>query len=200
MNDRHQSSPHDDSRLESFDPSLENLLDDWGRLARGDHAADRVADRVFEASRSAISVRRAARDATPRQAVGGTRPAYRRSPLRPAWYALLPARFALAAGVLAALLLPATLDLDGSRESSTELALAASTTLEAAEPLGGMSASEPLLLAMMEPGTASWEDVVGHQPGVDLYAVLESGRAGLDDYLSELDAIFGTLDGAGEEM
>jgi len=66
--------------------------------------------------------------------------------------------------------------------------------------IGGVSASEPLLLAMIDPDAANWEDIAGHEPGVDLYAVLESGRAGLDDYLLELDAIFGTLDGVGEEM
>jgi len=213
MNDRHPTpragSPADGESTSS-DPVLERALEGWGRRARGDDAAGRkLAQRVFAASRTSIAARRTASAgsvATPsvvsphddgRVGRRGPRPVRASAsgmPMMP-----MPARLALAASLLVALLVPATLDPDVGEARSEDAAVVA-TTFEAAESLGATSASEPLLLALIEPDTASWEDVAGHESGVDLYAVLESGRAGLDDYLLELDAIFGTLDGAGEEM
>ena len=197
MNDRVRSESN--APRSSADPELTRALDDWGRRERQRALDDGLADRVFAASRSAIGARSPQRGRPLRQAshqVSG-RPAF--TAARSAWRMVLPARVALAAGVLAALLIPAMIDLGGGRSPRLETARGIVPGLDTT-PLGGTSSSEPLLLAIFEPDSASWDDVAGHEPGVVLYAVLESGRAGLDDYLSELDAIFGTFEDAGEGM
>jgi hypothetical protein len=195
MNDRMNDTPHfraqDPGDGAGVDPTLERALAEWGRR-QGPPSAQAFVERVFKASRPAIAARRGTRRPTSQIEAGGR--------FRRVWRSPMPARLALAAGLVLALLLPATLDLGGggaSRSGSQNESVAA---LETAEVIGGVSASEPLLLAMIDPDAANWEDIAGHESGVDLYAVLESGRAGLDDYLLELDAIFGTLDGVGEEM
>jgi len=178
----------------SEERSLDAALTAWGRAERLRGVDDGLVERVFVASVPAIAARQASISRRPDAARSG--PATSRS----RWWSATPARLALAAGVLVALLLPATLDLETPSGSVSDAAAVSVAMEEVAEPIGGTSTSEPLLLAFIEPDTASWEDVAGHESGTDLYALLESGRAGLDDYLLELDAILGTLDGAGEGM
>lgn len=178
----------------SEERSLDAALTAWGRAERLRGVDDGLVERVFVASVPAIAARRTSISRRPDAARSG--PATSRF----RWWSATPARVALAAGVLVALLLPATLDLETPSGSVSDAAAVSVAMEEVAEPIGGTSTSEPLLLAFIEPGTASWEDVAGHESGTDLYALLESGRAGLDDYLLELDAILGTLDGAGEGM
>lgn len=173
---------HDRREPDVDSARVEALLAIW---AEANAAPPDLADRVFKASRHSIAARRAVRP-TLGERVGELLSLFS------------PPRLALAALLIAALAMPTVLLFDRpATDSSVEIAAAAEfppaveTTLLAESPLG-----EPLLVAMLEPVSADWSDVLGHEPGVELLSVIETRGRGLDDYTAELEAIFGAIESA----
>ena len=161
---------------------IESLLAIW---AEANAAPPDLADRIFEASRASIAARRESRPSL------GERLAELLS-------LFSPPRLALAALLFACLALPAVLLLDRPQVDSSE-SLAASIevppVVEAAL-LAEAPVAEPLLVAMLEPVSADWSDVLGHEPGVEILSVIETRGRGLDEYAAEFEAILGAFESA----
>ena len=161
---------------------IESLLAIW---AEANAAPPDLADRIFQASRASIAARRESRRSL------GER-------LGELLSLFSPPRLALAALLFACLALPAVLLLDRPQVDSTE-SLAASIevppVVEAAL-LAEAPVAEPLLVAMLEPVSADWSDVLGHEPGVEILSVIETRGRGLDEYAAEFEAILGAFESA----
>lgn len=161
---------------------IESLLAIW---AEANAPPPDLADRIFQASRASIAARRACRPSL------GER-------LRELLSLFSPPRLALAALLVACMALPAVLLLDRPQVDSSE-SLAASIevppVVEAAL-LAEAPVAEPLLVAMLEPVSADWSDVLGHEPGVEILSVIETRGRGLDEYAAEFEAILGAFESA----
>lgn len=173
---------HEGKEPDAESARIEALLAIW---AQANAAPPDLADRIFEASRRSIAARRAVRPSL------GDRFAELLS-------LFSPPRLALAALLIAALAVPTVLLFDRpATEPSVEIAVAAEfpdaleDTLLADAPV-----AEPLLVAMLEPVSAEWSDVLGHEPGVELLSVIETRGRGLDEYTAEFEAIFGAIETA----
>lgn len=159
---------------------IESLLAIW---AEANAAPPDLADRIFEASRGSIAARRAARPSL------GER-------LGELLSLFSPPRLALAALLIACMALPAVLLLDRPRAES-DVAIASSIDVPPVVEgtlLADAPVAEPLLVAMLEPVSADWSDVLGHEPGVEILSVIETRGRGLDEYTAEFEAILGAFE------
>lgn len=173
-----RSAPaRDPSPLPADLAALEGALRAWGASQPCD---PRLAERVLAASRPHLRAR------------VGAAPVAR---LR--WAA--PARFALAASLLGALLLASFW---GSPPSTAPPA--AQRTLAAMATLDEAPLSEPLLLAMLDGDSAAtfgasplaWKELDREDAGGDLLSVVYTRDSGFDDYAAEIESILGgTADG-----
>lgn len=152
---------------------LDSALRAWGSLQRsGD---PQLAERVLAASRPRL--RSMAREVA-------------MPPLRLRLAA--PARFALAASLLGALLLASLWGRSPSESGPQEGARSAWPPLAL---LDESPLSEPILLAMLDsPGIAaatSWRSFEQEGADGDLLSVLYTQRSGFDDYAAEIESILG---------
>ncbi len=179
---RFSDPPDSGSGFGSPDPALERLLQAWSDSHRPDPT---LVDRVFAASRREIARR------------AGSEPSL--AGRISEWLAVFsPPRLALAAAVLVALGLPAVVLVDRvddptRGDTSTGVGLAEAPlvppVLEAPAPV-----AEPILVAMLEPASADWRDLLDDEHGVELFSVIEARGSGIEDYDAEFEAIFGSLE------
>ncbi len=156
---------------------LDAALRAWGASQRSD---PRLAERVIAASRPHLP---------PRVAMPPV--------ARLRWAG--PARFALAASLLGALLL-------ASFWGGTPPAAPAGDHrgLAAIPPLDDAPLSEPLLLAMLDGDAAvsiggsplAWKELDREDAGGDLLSVVFTRESGLDDYAAEIESILGGIPAA----
>jgi hypothetical protein len=163
--------------------TLDATLSRWGAASAGDSAG--IADRVFRASRGHLVGSGASAAGTVVRAGSAWQEAWR------SW--LAPARLALAASLVGALLLAVV----WTERSAVDGASVPGGPGVLVTMLDEPPISEPILLAMLngpasgviEWPIAEWEDAGA---GSELLSLLRTRGSGLDDYASEIEFIVGS--------